>query len=331
MASSYRNYHPIDEILTSLAQEAVQSDDAFIANRIFEEVQTPARSGTLLIEESRNYSGAGAGQSFERAPGADRIRLSGFDRSSTTFNAKTQSASDVISMQEIEDSQYPGSEEQRLVKKLGRAMMINREKLAANLLFDSSTFTTVTPSTKFDAAGGQPLDFLHSNPIETVIANAQGIQPDSMILGYDVFRALQRNPEIRGIAGGGQATGFTDGRLILTHEETLRVLRDKLSIPNIYIGQGRHDTAVKGATSSSSLIWNNESIWIGILKGSDAVTNRQGVKLMPTAALCFRWKALVSGQFDDLAMTRREVYADEDFEYKVIDSNYGVLVNNCLT
>ena len=56
MASSYSNYHPVDSILSSLAQEAVQGEQAFIANQIFETVQTPERSGTLLIEASRNFS-----------------------------------------------------------------------------------------------------------------------------------------------------------------------------------------------------------------------------------------------------------------------------------
>ena len=61
MASSYSNLHPVDEILSSLVIEAVPSDNQLIADALFETVKIPERSGTLLLEETRNFMGAGAG------------------------------------------------------------------------------------------------------------------------------------------------------------------------------------------------------------------------------------------------------------------------------
>ena len=61
MASSYSNLHPVDQILTSLVVEAVPSDDQLIADKIMETITVPERSGTLLLEETRNFMGAGAG------------------------------------------------------------------------------------------------------------------------------------------------------------------------------------------------------------------------------------------------------------------------------
>jgi len=55
MASSYSNLHPVDQILTSLVVEAVPSDDQLIADQIFETIKVPERSGTILLEESRNF------------------------------------------------------------------------------------------------------------------------------------------------------------------------------------------------------------------------------------------------------------------------------------
>ena len=51
---------------------------------------------------------------------------------------------------------------------------------------------------------------------------------------------------------------------------------------------------------------------------------------MPTAALNFKWKDMQAGQYDSLDLTRRHVWAEESCLYKIIDANYGVLVNNCL-
>jgi len=330
MASSYSNLHPVDQILTSLVVEAVPSDDQLIADKICENITIPERSGTLLLEETRNFMGAGAGLDLERAPGSSRTSIGGFDRSSTTFKAKIYAAQDSIAMEDILDSQYPGSEEQRIARKVARVMKLAREKRFADVLFDSTAFATSTPGTKFDAAGAEPLTFLHELK-DTVFAAAHGINPDSLIFGRDVFRQLARNPEIRGYVGS-TSNGLASGNRILNDEAVLSVLRDVLGIPNVYVGQARQDNAVPGATSSEAYIWNGESIFMGILKGSDAIVQKSGnVKGMPVAALNFQFGSMVAGQYDSLDKTRRYVYAEEVHAVQAIDSTLGHVVTNCLT
>ena len=332
MASSYSNLHPVDQILTSLVVEAVPSDDQLIADKCMETITVPERSGTLLLEETRNFMGAGAGLDLERAPGSSRASIGGFDRSSQTFKAKIFAAQDSIAMEDIFDSQYPGSEEQRIAKKVARVMKLAREKRAADILFDSSAFETSSPATKFDAAGAEPLTFLHELK-DTVFEKAHGINPDSLIFGRKVFRELARNPEVRGyLSLGATPNGVASGNRILNDEAVLQVLRDILGIPNILVGQARQDTAVPGAASSESYIWNNETIFMGVLRGSDAIVQKSGnVKGMPVAALNFQFGSMVAGQYDSLDKTRRYVYAEEVNQFKAIDSTLGHVVTDCLT
>jgi len=330
MASSYTNLHPVDQILTSLVVEAVPSDDQLIADKCLETITVPERSGTLLLEETRNFMGAGAGLDLERAPGASRASIGGFDRSSQTFKASIYAAQDSIAMEDILDSQYPGSEEQRIAKKVARVMKLAREKRAADILFDSTAFETSSPATKFDAAGAEPLTFLHELK-DTVFEKAHGINPDSLIFGRKVFRALARNPEIRGYVGDSSA-GIAAGNRILNDEAVIAVLRDILGIPNILVGQARQDNAVPGATSNEDYIWENETVFMGILRGSDAIVQKSGnVKGMPVAALNFQFGSMVAGQYDSLDKTRRYVYAEEVNQFKAIDSTLGHVLTNCLT
>lgn len=329
MARSYSNLHPVDEILSSLVIEAVPSDNQLIADKVIENITIPERSGTLLLEETRNFMGAGAGLDLERAPGASRTTIGGFDRTSTTFKAKIFAASDSIAMEDIFDSQYPGSEEQRMARKVSRVMKLAREKRCADVLFNSSSFNTSSPGTKYDAAGAEPLTNLHELK-DTVFAAAHGINPDTMILGRDVFRVLARNPEIRGYVGS-SAAGIAAGNRILNDEAVIAVLRDVLGIPNIHVGQARQDTAVPGATSSESYIWNGETIFMGILRGSDAIVQKSGgVKAMPVAALNFQFGNMVAGQYDSLDKTRRYVYAEEVQSFQAIDSTLGHVLTNTL-
>ncbi|QDP59413.1 MAG: putative major capsid protein [Prokaryotic dsDNA virus sp.] len=329
MARSYSNLHPVDEILSSLVVEAVPSDNQLIADKVIENITIPERSGTLLLEETRNFMGAGAGLDLERAPGASRTTIGGFDRTSTTFKAKIYAASDSIAMEDIFDSQYPGSEEQRMARKVSRVMKLAREKRCADVLFDSTAFNTSSPTQKYDAVGAEPLTNLHELK-DTVFAAAHGINPDTMILGRDVFRVLARNPEIRGYVGTSGA-GIAAGNRILNDEAVIAVLRDVLGIPNIHVGQARQDTAVPGATSSESYIWNGETIFMGILRGSDAIVQKSGgVKAMPVAALNFQFGNMVAGQYDSLDKTRRYVYAEEVQSFQAIDSTLGHVLTNTL-
>jgi len=333
MASSYSNIHPVDQILTSLMSDVVPSDSQLIANDILENVNIPERSGTFLLENSRNFMGAGVGLDLERAPGAGRANIGSFDRSSLTFKALIYSAQDSIAMEDIIDSQYPGGEEARIARKVRRAMMLSKEKRAADLLFDTGSFSNDTCTNvmggKVDAAGTDGLTGLDKLK-DLIFAQAHGINPDTLIFGRGVFRALARNPEVRGYAGTASA-GLATGNMILTDEATKQVLRDVLGIPHIHVGEARRETAVPGATSSESQIWNTESIFCGILKGSDAIVQKSGnVKGMPVAALNFSFGGMVAGQYDSLDATRRYVYAEEVQQYKAIDSTLGYILTDCL-
>jgi len=333
MASSYSNLHPVDQILTSLVQEAIPSDDQLIADKLFETIKVPERSGTLLLEETRNFMGAGAGLDLERAPGASRASIGGFDRSSQTFMAKIYAATDSIAMEDIFDSQYPGSEEERIAKKVARVVKLAREKRAADLLFGTANFNNDSSTNefggKFNAAGSEPLAYLHELK-DTVFEAAHGINPDSLVMGRQLFRELARNPEVRGFAGTSSA-GFASGSRILNDEVVINVLRDVLGIPNIFVGQARQDTAVPGATSSESYIWTGDSLFMGILKGSDAIVQKSGnVKGMPVAALNLAYSDMVAGQYDSLDKTRRYVYAEEVGVFHAVDSNLGRIITDCL-
>jgi hypothetical protein len=330
MASSYSNLHPVDQILTGLVAEAVPSDNQLIADKALETISISERSGTLLLEETRNFMGAGAGLDLERAPGSGRAMIGGFDRSSQTFMAKIYSASDSIAMEDIFDSQYPGSEEARIAKKVARVLKLAREKRIADLLFNVSgaTFNTSAAAAAFNTATAEPLSELFDLK-DTVFSAAHGINPDTLIMGRACFRALAKNAEVRGFVGT-LANGVASGNQILNDEAVLQVLRDVLGIPNIYVGQALQDTAVPGATSSESAIWDGTKLFMGILRGSDAVVQKSGnVKAMPIAAVNLQYNDMVAGQYDSLDKTRRYVWGEEVNTFHAVDGTLGHVLTGC--
>ena len=327
---SYSNLHPVDQILTGIVSEAVPSDAQLIADRVMERVDIPERSGTLLVENTRSFMGAPEADS-RRAPGAGRQSLSSFNRSSLTFKAEIHSFEDSIAMEDIEDSQYPGTEEARSARKVRRALLLAQEKRCADLMFSTAQFTNnTTPATKFDATGAEPLSFLHQQ-LDVLRAANHGIVADTMVLGYNVFRALARNPEIRSFVGD-SGQGIASGNRILADSAVIEVLRSVLAVPNVYVGSARRETAIPGATSSEADIWNTETIGLYILRGSDAVAQKSGgVKAMPVAALNMQYKGLQAGQYDSLDLVRRHVWGEHVQQFKLVDATRGRLLTDCLT
>ena len=328
MASSYSNLHPVDQILTGLVSEVIPSDAQLIADKALETIAIPERSGTLLLEETRNFMGAGAGLDLERAAGASRAMIGSFDRTSQTFKAKIFSASDSIAMEDIFDSQYPGSEEARIARKVSRVLKLDREKRLADLLFNTANFNNSAAALTFDANGAEPLSELFDLK-DTIFAAAHGIIPDTLIFGRKAFRALAKNPEVRGYVGDA-GKGIASGNKILNDEAVLACLRDVLGITNIYVGQALRETAVAGATSSEAAIWDGTKVFMGILRGSDAVVQKSGnVKGMPIAAINLQYSNMVAGQYDSLDKTRRYVWGEEVNTFHKVDSTLGHVLTGC--
>jgi hypothetical protein len=335
MSRSYSNIHPVDEILKGIVSEAVQSDDSLIADKVFANatIQVPERSGELLKYPSRDMTGSGAGIDSERAPGTSRQRVNSFNRSIQNFYCKEYALESAIAYEDIRDSQYPMDEETRALRILVRTSRLNREKRAADLLFDSTQFETSTCTAimggKIDAAGTRALEGLRK-VFTTNRNNAHGVDPDTLILGYDVFEALLVNADMRRFFGD-STLGVASGDLMLSDIELMNRLKSRLGIKNIYVGSARSDSAVPGATSNEGFIWNNETIFMGCLSGAEQIANARGaVRTLPVAALNFELESLNSGMYEPPGMITKNVYVSETQVYKAIDSKLGFVVTDCL-
>lgn len=336
MASSYKKLHPVDPILTQLAVEAIPSDAQLIADKVLDRIPVSDRSGTILLDDTRNFMGSPEIEA-KRAPGADRQIISNYDPSSTTFKCDFFGLEDVFALQDIKDNQLPRNYEERSAKKVGRSLKIDREKRAANLLFGTSNWGSYTSTlgalgngsagTAWSSASAQPLKDLDVLK-DVVRANSHGIKPDTLILGYDAVRALGRNPEVRGIFF--ETSGAAVGERIMAEEQVVAILKSVLRIPNIFVGEARYEQSLPGASSSEADIWTGNSVFMGILKGSDAMETANGVQLMPVAAVELLYQDIEAGSYDSINRIRRHTFADMCHAYKVLAQNYGFVLTSCL-
>lgn len=347
MAQSYSNIHPVNEILSQFASEASKNLDAqLIAPDLFEGIQLNQgmKSGTILVENNSNFMGTEL--DLLRAPGSSRARQSTFDFSSTTYQASAYGIESSIPTETLEDSQWPVDMLQREVRKNTRSLMLAREQAAANLLFTPANWTGYTNTlanfaagvntdatgTQWGTTGAEPLTDLQAIS-DTVRQNAFGMDApmQTLVLGYRAFLALQRNPEVRGYLGA-VANGLSSGSRILPEAEVIAVLKSIFSFVDVKVGKARVNNANPGQTQTQAQIWTDDSMWLGVLKSQDGaqVSTSGNVRTSPAAVVSLTHGGLMSGAYDSLDKTRKNVWCEHVYQDKIIVPQFGYLVSDLL-
>ena len=127
MAFRYSSIHPVDPILTNFVSSSIPNDE-LICKDVCETIKVNQESGTILVENTRNFMGAPE-INPKRANGAPRAKIVQFERSSLTYRTENYALEGKISFQDIAISQFPQSEEQRLARQLTRALLLDKETL----------------------------------------------------------------------------------------------------------------------------------------------------------------------------------------------------------
>lgn len=329
---SYSQNHPVDEHLRNVAFGAVNSQD-FLFRRVLEPVRVEARSGTITIENARTFMGDPS-VSGERAPGAARARIQSKAPSTDTFLCGIYGYEDSIPMQDLRDWSHPGDLEDRQMEILANVAAIKRELRLKDALFNGSNFNTVACASitngsgaKFSAAGGEPISDL-SLIRDEARANAHGIMPDTLILGYDVVSAISRNAEARGFLGDTSA-GLASGSRVMMLSEVPQMLSNILGIPNVYVGASRYEGVRQGGTSAEVDVWA-DGVWMGNLRGGNPIASGNRVRVSAVGLADFVYEEDNAGRYDTPDMVARNIWLEHIHQYKVLDSNQGYYISDCV-
>ena len=148
---------------------------------------------------------------------------------------------------------------------LARQCMIHRERVAAGLVFNTTTFSSYTAA----LSGSDQWSNAASDPIakaqdarDTIIQNS-GVAPNTAIMGYEVYKSLRQHPLL---AEFSSRTKHTTG--ILTNED----LAQALDVETIYVGKAVANSAYEGQTESNAFIWGKFCLFAHIQESPAAMT-----------------------------------------------------------
>lgn len=283
--------------LTSVSVAFMQSEEAFVADRVFPFVPSDAMSGV--------YWKYPAGTFFRtdvevRAPGAPAARSS-YKTELDSFVCDPYAIAEDIPDQHRANADNVFNLDRNATIRLTRQMLLRRELAWANTYFKTGVWDTLitgvasgpgaNQTLQFSASGSDPISFTHGRKI--AMLERTGIEPNTLVITPYVLVALLNNPLVLDRIKYVQAA---------TPMSALNALASLLDIPRILVAKSVVNTANEASDSTPTN---------GFVFGKAALlcyaATEPGVET-PSAGYTFGWTGLMGGQAKGL---RVKTYRDE--------------------
>ena len=228
---------------------------SFIADDVFPAVDVPTKSGKFYSVDG-GFSSASPGHDMVMADGqSSPLLLSTSISKATGWEVDLNGLGCQISKSSAEYAQGNGLNlRQAKAALLARETAINRERLAAAIAFSTTVFTSATPALsgpdQWDNAASAPVSI--AQDARDSIVQASGETPDTVIIGYAVYKALRQHPAIVEFSSRTQSSVG-----IVTNDDIARAL----DVENVYVGKAVANSAEENLTATNAYIWGKFALF----------------------------------------------------------------------
>jgi len=300
----------VDGPLTNISIAFMQSQDAFVADRVFPNIPVMHQSDVYYEYPRGEFN---RDDMELRAPGTESAGAN-YKLTTSTYSAPVRALHKDIADQVRANADSPLSPDREATEFLTQKALINREVNWASTFFTSGVWDTdVNSGLAWDGAG-TPIEDVRTG-VRTVLQNT-GIKPNTMVLGKQAYDILVDNADIIARLDRGQTSG------------PARALRESLAalfeLDQILVMEGVQNTALKGATDSHAFIGT----------GLDALlcysAPNPGI-MTPSAGYTFSWTGFLGASQNGMRMKRfrmdhlesDRVEIDQAYDQKLVASELG--------
>jgi hypothetical protein len=274
----------IDAPLTNLTLAYAQSQDAFVAGKVFPVVGVDKQSDKYYIYSRQEMNRTGDVKKLAPRTEVERI---GMSVSNDNYFA------DVYGLGMDFDEQTLANEDASLdiraagAQTLTMRMLVHREEQFVTNFFSDNIWTSKytgvasTPSTNEVI---QWSDFTGSDPIinvtdaaTTMQLKSGGFRPNTMVVGRQVHDALINHPDILGRLNGGATV---DNTALVTKAK----LAEIFEVENYYVMDSVKNIAAEGAAESNQFIGGKSALL--------TYTPSTAGLMTPAAGLTFAWNSV---------------------------------------
>lgn len=312
-----KNLH-VDSALTNISTAYIQSEDAFIANRVFGELGVDKRSNVFWKYPKGYWTRGGAKL---RAPHTQSAG-NDFDRVLDNYFCKVWAFHKDIAEQDREAADSMLQLDRDAVEFVTRNLLIAREKQFAETFLKAGVWgtTNTTVTSWSDYAASKPLQ----NVLEAknhVLVNT-GIKPNVMVVGAEVHTNLMLHPDL--------TSRMSDSTDRIAQRA---IIANYFQVEDYFVSEAIHNVAPEEA--------GQDAFEGAFVMGQHALLAYRPPRpslMTPTSALVFKWNAF-SGAGKAGARIKRfdiDVQADERVEgemahdMKLVGADLGYLFADIL-
>ena len=312
----------IDQPLTNLTLAYVQSQENFIADKVFPTVGVTKQSDKYYIYDRASMNRSGDVKKLAPRTEVDRIGLA---LSNSSYFA------DVYGLGMDFDEQTLANEDAALeiraagAQTLVNRILIDREEKFASTFFAAGVWTgQSTPANLWS-------DYTNSTPITDVTTarramqlTSGGYKPNTMVVGKEVRDILINHPDILARLNGGATVSNT---ALVTNAK----LAEIFEVENFYVMEAVKNSGAEGLAESNAFIGGKHALLTHTPSSAGLMT--------PAAGLTFAWNS-ISGvnnlgvsieSFSDDALKRMQVaehiQAKLAYDMKVVGADLGYFFN----
>lgn len=308
----------IDAILTNISVAYIQEQANFIANRVFPMVPVEKQSDKFFKYTKGDWF---RDEAQLRAPATESAG-SGYGLSTDNYSTSVYAFHKDVDDQVRANSDNPLNPDRDATTFVTQRMLLRQE-----IDWSSTYFTTGVWAT--DKTGGTDFtvwsNYTSSDPIEDIEAGKStmltntGFMPNTLVLGYDVFRQLRHHPDVV-------------DRIKYTSSEVPAegILARLFGIDRVLVTRAIKNSAAEGASDSFAQVHGKNAALYYVAPSPGLLT--------PSAGYQFAWRGVSDGMGQNIGITRfrmPELRADRieaqmAWDYKVVSTDLGYFFSGCV-
>lgn len=303
----------IDQALTNVSTAYQQSDDQFIATKVFPIVPVEKQSGKYFTYTKADWL------RDEAKPRADASESagSGYGMSTASYSCDVFALHKDIGEQARANADAGIDLERDATRFITQRMMLRMEIQFVSDVFGTSIWGTDQTLTSLwsDYTGSDPIGDVEAQ--KRIILSNTGQKPNTLVLGYDTFIQLKSHPDI---VDRIKYTTSVNGRVV-----TAELLAAMFDVERVLVASAIKNTAVEGETASYSFVFGKSALLLYVAPNPGLLT--------PSAGYTLVWRGVDYGmgrnnigikRYDIQTMNATRVEGQIAFDNKIVGTDLGV-------
>ena len=320
----------VNRPLTNIALDFTQSQESFVAHRIFPNVPVKNRSDSYFTIDRGDFN---RNQARLRAPGTESAG-NGYDVSTATY------ACDVVAFHKDVDDQIRANTDLPLMpdmsatKLVTTQLLIHKEKDWVTNYFGGGVWTTDYDGNSTGPSGSTNevyywSDYTNSDPIRDVrtvctsVQESTGYRPNVMVAGRAVLDKLLDHPDVIDRIKYGQS----NGNVALANKQILAQLFD---VERIEVMNAIENTADEGQTNSHSFIGGKKALLVYAPAAPSIDT--------PSAGYTFSWTGYTGATNNGIRISKLRmehlksdrIEGEVAYDHKLVSADLGAFFDTII-